>query len=187
MKCVDALLREDPSFVQSGAQASNPISQPLVEHLSVIKPVTNASPFVPVSISPPELANSTAHSGSGLPVAAPGSESSGLVTNSLQMPLQSTWCVRNPLIKLIHDVLITASGHNEPISERETWTPKQRPAALHPTKTPAQRSNVSHKSTLPPVDHSDGLDLPADASMQSEVSEPNQTVRLRNVTSQSPT
>jgi len=53
----------------------------------------------------------------------------------------------------------TAGGPDEPISEPET--PKQRPAALDPTKTPAQRSNVSHKSTLPSVNHGDG-------SMQSE-------------------
>jgi hypothetical protein len=67
----------------------------------------------------------------------------------------------------------TAGGHDEPISEPET--PKQRPAALDPTKTPAQRSNVSHKSTLHSVDHSDGLALPTDTSMQSEVSEINRT------------
>jgi hypothetical protein len=62
----------------------------------------------------------------------------------------------------------TAGGHDEPISEPET--PKQRHAVLHPTKTPAQRSNVSHWSTLPSVNHSDGLALPTDTSMQSEVS-----------------
>jgi hypothetical protein len=76
-------------------------------------------------------------------------------------------------------------GHDEPISEPET--PKQRPAALHPTKTPAQRSNVSHKYMLPSVNHSDGVALPTDTSMQSEVSEPNRTVPLRNVTSRNPT
>jgi hypothetical protein len=79
----------------------------------------------------------------------------------------------------------TAGGHDEPISEPET--PKQRPAALHPTKTPAQRSIVSHKSTLPSVNYSDSLTLPTDTSMQSEVSGPNRTVPLQNVTSQSPT
>jgi hypothetical protein len=79
----------------------------------------------------------------------------------------------------------TASGHDELISEPRT--PKQRPAALHPTKTPPQRGNVSNKSPLPSVNHS-GLALPvrADTSMQSEVSEPNRTVPLRNDTSRSP-
>jgi hypothetical protein len=76
-------------------------------------------------------------------------------------------------------------GHDEPISEPET--PKQRPAALHPTETPAQHNNVSHKPMLPSVNHSDGLALPTDTSMQSEVSEPNRTVPLRNVTSRGPT
>jgi len=60
----------------------------------------------------------------------------------------------------------TAAVHNEPISDPET--PKQRPAALHPTKTPAQRSNVSHKSTLTSVNQSDGVALPTDTSTQSE-------------------
>jgi hypothetical protein len=79
----------------------------------------------------------------------------------------------------------TAAVHNEPISDPET--PKQRPAALHPTKTPAQRSNVSHKSTLTSVNQSDGVALPTDTSTQSEVSELNRTVPLRNVTSRNPT
>lgn len=60
-----------------------------------------------------------------------------------------------------------AGGHDEPISEPETL--KQRPAAPHPTttKTPAQRSKVSYKFTLPSVNHNDGLPLPSDTSMQS--------------------
>ena len=124
----------------------------------------------------------------------------------------------------------TAGGHDEP------ETPKQRPVALHPTKTPARRSHVSRKSTLPSVNHSDGLmetdyvewspslvslltepaefvmttTLPGfppstnvgwarvaadsraraalptgDTSMPSEVSGPNRTVPIRNVTSRS--
>ena len=81
----------------------------------------------------------------------------------------------------------TAGGHGEPIPEPET--PKQHPAVMHPTKTPAQHNNVSHKSTLPLANHSEGLALPSDAStsMQSEVSELNRAVPLRNVTSRSPT
>ena len=79
----------------------------------------------------------------------------------------------------------TAGGHDEPIPEQET--PKQRPTALHPNKTPAQRINVSHKPTVPSVNHSDGLALPTDSSMQSEVSEPNRIVPLRNATYRSPT
>lgn len=80
----------------------------------------------------------------------------------------------------------TAGGHDDgPISEPEI--PKQRPTALHPTKTPAQSRNVSHKSTIPSVDHSDGLALPTGTSMQSEVSESHRIVPLRNVTSRSPT
>ena len=70
----------------------------------------------------------------------------------------------------------TASGHDELISESET--PKQRPAALHSTKTSTQRRNVSHKSALPSVYHTDGLALPASTSMQSGVSEPNRTVPI---------
>jgi hypothetical protein len=57
---------------------------------------------------------------------------------------------------------------------------------LHPTKTPAQRSNMSYKSKLPSVNYNDGLAFPA-TSMQSEVSEPNRTVPLRNVTFRRPT
>jgi hypothetical protein len=74
----------------------------------------------------------------------------------------------------------TAGGHDEPIPEQET--PKQRPTALQPNKTPAQRRNVSHKPTLPSVNHSDGLSLPTDSSIQSEVSEPNRIVPIRNAT-----
>lgn len=81
----------------------------------------------------------------------------------------------------------TAGGHDEPISQPET--PKQRPAIMHPEKTPAQCHNASHKFTLPLANHSEDLALPSDASssMQSEVSEPSRVVILRNVTSRSPT
>jgi hypothetical protein len=67
----------------------------------------------------------------------------------------------------------TVDGHNEPISEPET--PKQRLTTLHPTITPARRSNVPHTSTLPSVNHNDSLasSLPTDTSTLSEVSEPN--------------
>jgi phage tail tape-measure protein len=71
-------------------------------------------------------------------------------------------------VEVAHDAW-SASERDETISE--PGTPKQRPAALHPTKTPAQRSNVSHRSTLPSVNHSDGLALPTGTSIQSEVSE----------------
>ena len=70
----------------------------------------------------------------------------------------------------------TAGGHNEPISELETF--RQRPEAPRPTKTPSQRSYVSHESVLS-ANHSDGLAFPTDTSMRSEVSELNRTVPLR--------
>jgi hypothetical protein len=175
--------RANPSSMQSRAQASNPISQPLVAHHSIIKSVTNASPSVPVpvSISPPESANCPPDS--GLPVAASALE---LVEGSLSRYRHS---------KAGHDgeteeeevahAARTAGGHDEPIPEPET--PKQRFSALHPTKIPAQRRNMSHKSTIPSVNHSDGLALPTDTLMQSEVSGPSRIVPLRNVTSRSPT
>ena len=78
----------------------------------------------------------------------------------------------------------TVAVRNEPISDSET--PRQRPAAL-PTKTPAQRSNVSHKSTLTSVNQSDGVALTTDTLTQSEVSELDRTVPVRNVTSLNPT
>ena len=78
----------------------------------------------------------------------------------------------------------TVGGHDDGlISQPEI--PKQHPTALHPTKPPAQSRNASHKSTIPSVDHSDGLTLPTGTSMQSRVSESNRTVPLRNVTSRS--
>ena len=68
----------------------------------------------------------------------------------------------------------TAGGHNEPISELETF--RQRPEALRPTETPSQRSNVSHESVLSSVNR---LAFPTDTSMRSEVSKLNRTVPLR--------
>jgi hypothetical protein len=64
---------------------------------------------------------------------------------------------------------VRVGAQDEPIFESEA--PEQRPAALHPTKTPAQRSNMSHESKLPSVNYNDGIALPT-TSMQSEVSEP---------------
>jgi len=58
-----------------------------------------------------------------------------------------------------------AHERDKPISELET--PKHRPATLPPSKTPAQRSNVSKP---PSVNHRDGLALPT--SLQSGVSNP---------------
>ena len=72
----------------------------------------------------------------------------------------------------------TAGGHNEPISELETF--RQRPEAPRPTKTPSQRSNLSHESVLFSANHSDGLAFPTDTSMRFEVSKLNRrTVPLR--------
>jgi len=65
----------------------------------------------------------------------------------------------------------TASEHDETTSE--PGTSKQRPETL-PSKVPGQRSNVSHRFKLPSVNDNDGLALPIDASLQSEVSEPNE-------------
>jgi hypothetical protein len=81
-----------------------------------------------------------------------------------------------------------SASDDETISE--PGTPQQRRAALHLTETPAQRSNVSSRSMVPSANRSDGLalpSLPTDSSIQSEVSECNRTVLLRNVTSRSPT
>ena len=64
----------------------------------------------------------------------------------------------------------TTRGHNDPISEPKT--PKQHSPTLPPSRTPAQRSNMSHRFKLPSVNEIDGLALPTDASLQSEVSEP---------------
>jgi len=50
----------------------------------------------------------------------------------------------------------------------EPGSPKQRPASLPPSKTPAERSNVSPMSKLPSVSDGDGLALPTDTSLQSE-------------------
>ena len=65
----------------SSIQSSDPTSQPLLAHPKGINAMTNVSSSVPV------LPNS------GLSVATSTSESSGLITGHLQMPLQSTWCV----------------------------------------------------------------------------------------------
>jgi hypothetical protein len=67
----------------------------------------------------------------------------------------------------------SASARDETISE--PGTPKQRPAALHPTKSPVQGRNVSHKSTLPSVNHNDGLAL---STGTSGVSEPTELCRF---------
>jgi len=66
------------------------------------------------------------------------------------------------------DVSRTASERDETISE--PGTPKQRPASLALSKTPAECSNVSPKSELPSVSDGDGLALPTNTSLQSEVS-----------------
>jgi hypothetical protein len=69
----------------------------------------------------------------------------------------------------------TTSERDETTSE--PGTSRQRPATL-PSKVPAQRSNVSHRFKLPSVNDNDGLALPTDASLQSQVSEPTEPLHL---------
>ena len=78
-----------------------------------ISPVTNISPSVPVPISPPDSANCPPDS--GLPVAASASESPGLITGHLQMPLQSTWCVGHTLL---HALLVLIELIHRPHPEK---------------------------------------------------------------------
>jgi len=68
----------------------------------------------------------------------------------------------------VADAARRARERDEPISKPET--PEQRPATLPPSKTSAQRSNGSHKSKPPSVNHRDNLALPTDISIQSGVS-----------------
>ncbi len=74
-----------------------------------------------------------------------------------------------------------ARERDEAISEPETH--KQRPATLPPSKTLAQRSNVSHKSKLLSVNHRDDLAFLTDTSQESGVSKPNLALTHRNNTS----
>ena len=75
----------------------------------------------------------------------------------------------------------TAGERDETISE--PGSSKQRLATLLPSKIPAECSNASPKSKAPSVSDGDDLALPNDTSLQSEVSELNWTLALRDVTS----
>ena len=74
-----------------------------------------------------------------------------------------------------------AGERDETISE--PGTPKQHTPTFPLSQTPAECSNVSPKSELLSVSNGDGLALPIDTSLQSEVSEPNWTLALRHITS----
>ena len=75
----------------------------------------------------------------------------------------------------------TASERDETISE--PGTPKRRTPTFPPSQAPTECDNVSPKSKLLSASDGDGLALPTDTSLQSEVSEPSWALALRHITS----